>query len=111
MSNPQSRIHQDWRHAESARAAFSRDLNLRLDTVRRCATHLAERGIFVAAVDLRIGAPGKPVITVPPSPYLHILFKDDASSGRHWDHLMGRTSLDFVAVHLGCEVRWSEVVQ
>ena len=111
MSTPQSRIHADWRHAEAGRAEFSRDLSLRLDTVKRCALWLLDRGVFIASIDARVGQPGKPVLTVPPSPYLHILFKDESSAGRHWDNEEGRTAHDFVAVHLGCEIRWSEVAQ
>jgi len=108
---PQSRLHQDWRHAEAGRAEFSRNLNLRLDTVRRCANWLAERGVFVAGIDLRLGAAGKPVIKVPPSPYLHILFKDDCSAGQHWDEALGRTAHDYKSVAFECEIHWSEVKQ
>ena len=111
MSTPQSRIHADWRHAEAGRAAFCQDFTRRLDTIKRCALWLAERGVITVSIDARVGSPGKPVLVVPPSPYLHILFKDECSAGRHWDNAQGRTAHDFVAVTLGCEIHWSEVAQ
>jgi len=103
--------HADWRMSESARAAALAEVDAHLDNLKACIRWLIYNGVAIIDADLRRGR-FKPRITVAPSPYLHILFKDDAASaGQHWDAKAGRTAHDFVAVRYECEVRWSEVVQ
>lgn len=112
MNTTASHIHRDWRAGESARAAALDDIDQRLAAVRQCAAWLFAQGIFVHSLDVRVGQAGKPVITVAPSPLLHILFKDDcASGGRARPPGSSFTYVPWVAVRHGCEIHWSEVLQ
>lgn len=103
--------HATWRAAESRRAAFVDDVGQRLDAIGRAVAYLAARGVYVSGADPRLGQPGKPVLRISASSYVHVLFGDgEAASGQHHDPRNG-TMRDFRAVCLGCEVHWSEVAQ
>ena len=91
------------------RDAARADLEARLTAARTCACWLIDHHLRVEAIDLRVGCVARPVIRVAASPRLHVLFRDDAAHGQHWDVRLGRTVLDYRTVKHGCEIRWSEV--
>ena len=111
---PNFHAHAGWRTVgaqgpvESRRAAFVDDTESRLDAIGRAVAYLAARGVYVSGADPRLGQPGKPVLRIAASSYVHTLFGEgEAASGQHHDPRNG-TMRDFRAVCLGCEVHWSE---
>lgn len=64
---------------EAERAAALVEIDRHLDNLRRCIHWLVGKGIAVINCDLR-RARHQPWITVAPSPYLYIVFGDDAAS-------------------------------
>ena len=104
-------LHRDWRAREATRAAALADIERDIEQLRRCTTWLINEGVYVVSAEVRRTTGQKPLVTVAPSPLLHILFKDDCAAGQHWDRLHGRTAHDYRAVRHGCEIRWTEVTQ
>lgn len=92
---------------EHLRAVALAEIDSHLDNLKRCIHWMVASGIVILGVDMRRGR-HSPTIEVAPSPWLHILFREDcANVGRRQEGAL--TIYTWAASRHGCAIRWEEM--